>query len=277
MHDEIAPRAIPSEKSLFVVDIRDFSKIPESHMPLIRQDLGDIMTRVFARSGLAEDWEDKLSRDTGDGAIFALPPNRMAWLLDPLLGNLNQELIRYNKGQPRSMPAIWLRVSIDVGPLPPEDPSDASVNACRLVNSDLAYAGMTAAIEHGSYVATVVSQTVFKRTVDADRLELLSESDFLSSTPQVAGKPSFNQLNELAYIHVPGVRPASIEPHLARHSAGHQHTGASHTASTPHPSVSSTQPSAAPKFQFNASVGTVADHIGTIYQPISFPAPQADS
>lgn len=273
--DEIVSRAIPSEMSLFVVDIRDFSTIRESRMPLIRRDLGDIMTRAFTRSDLAEEWQQKISRDTGDGSIFALPPNRMAWLIDPLLGNLNQELIRYNKSQPKSMPAIWLRVSIDVGPLPPEDPSDASVRACRLINSNLAYAGMKAAIKHDSYVATVISQTVFERTVEAGRMELLSERDFLPATAQVTGKPSFNQLNELAYIHVPGVRPASIESHVA--PAGHPHAGVPPTTSTPHPPVSSTQPSAAPKFQFNSNVGTVADHIDTIYQPISFPAPHTDS
>jgi hypothetical protein len=267
VQDETDFRDIPPEKTLFVVDIKDFSRAPESRMPLIRRDLGDILTRAFAQSDLAEEWEQKDSRDTGDGAIFVLPPNRMSWFVDPLLSSLNQELIRYNKNQPKSMPAIWLRVSVDVGPLPPEDPSTASVNACRLVNSDLAYAGMKAAVEHGAYVAAVVSQTVFNRTVSADRLELLSGSDFLPATAQVIGKPSFNKLNEPAYVHVPGVSPASTEAHLTPH----QYSGASPTTSTPPAPVGSAQASAAPKFQFNSNVGTVADHIGTIYQPISFP------
>lgn len=277
MHDRLASRVVPPEASLFVVDVRDFSRMPESHMPHVRRELDDIMTRAFTQSGLVEEWEGKIARDTGDGAIFALPPNRVAWLLDPLLANLNQELTRYNKGQPRSLPTIRLRASVDVGPLPADDPSDASVNACRLVNSNLAYAGMKAAVENGSYVAAVVSRAVFQRTVEADRLDVLSASDFLPSTAEVDGKPAFNQRGEPAYIHVPGVHPVGIEPHLDRRPAGRHQTEASPTAITPHQSVASAQPSGAPKFQFNAGVGTVADHIDTIYQPINFPAPHSDS
>jgi hypothetical protein len=264
-------RDTPPEKALFVVDVKDFSKTPESHMPLVLRDLDSILTRVFTRIGLAEEWEQKESRPTGDGAIYALPPNRMSWLVDPVLSSLNQDLIRHNKNQPKSMPAMRLRVSIDVGPLPPEDPSDASVNACRLINSDLAYAGMKAAVENGAYVAAVVSQNIFNRVVSAGRLDLLSESDFVPATAQVTGKPSFNDLNERAYVHVPAVSRTSIEAHLAARSAGQQCSGASSTTPAPHSPVSSARSSAAPKFQFNSNVGTVADHIDTIYQPIHFP------
>ncbi|RZU16870.1 hypothetical protein [Streptomyces sp. BK239] len=276
MRSEANFRDIPSEKSLFVVDIKDFSRVPESRVRSLRCDLHDILTRTFTRSDLAEEWGCKEFRDTGDGAIFALTPHRMPLMVDPALNNLNQELIRYNRNQSKSSHPLYLRVSFDVGPLPFGEPSDASINACRLINSGLAYAGINAAVDNGAYVAAVISQTAFNRIVDAGRLDLLSASDFLPATAQVTGKSSFNERDEQAYIHVPGVSCTAIEAHLAALSAGHRHIGSSPATSTPNTAVNAAQSSAAPKFQFNSNVGTVADHIDTVYQPISFPVREDD-
>ncbi|MEU2608036.1 hypothetical protein [Streptomyces albus] len=268
MQDETDFRDIPPERALFVLDMKGYSQIRECRMSPVRGDLDDILAHVFAQSGLAEEWADgKPYKDTGDGAIFVLPTARMWRLVDPLLDNLDRALARYDRDRLARTPAIRLRASIHVGPLTPEDHRGNAINdACRFINSDLSYAGMAAAVEHGAYIAAVISQTAFIRTVGAGRSERLAESHFLPAIARVAEKPSFV---EFAHVHVPGVSPVSIAGHLDPHPA--DDNGASPTEPSPGPPASPTQASAAPKFQFNSNVGTVAEHIGTVYQPISFP------
>ena len=271
MQDETDLRDIPPEQALFVLDMKGYSQIRECRMSPVRGDLDDVLAHVFAESGLSEEWADgEPYKDTGDGAIFVLPTTRMWRLVDPLLANLDQALARYDRDRLARTPAIRLRASIHVGPLTVGDHRGNAINdACRLVNSDLAYAGMAAAIEHSAYVAAVLSQTAFSRTVGAGRSERLSEGHFLSATARVAEKSSFS---EPAHVYVPGLRPASIAGHIAPHAAGQPHSAASPTTPAPQPIVALGQVPAAPKFQFNnTNVGTVADHIDTIHQPISFP------
>ncbi|WP_052869328.1 hypothetical protein [Streptomyces niger] len=269
MQSETDFRDIPPEQALFVLDMKGYSQIRECRMSPVRGDLDDILAHVFSQSGLADEWADgRPYKDTGDGAIFVLPTARMWRLVDPLLGNLDQALARYDRDRLARTPAIRLRASIHVGPLTPDDHRGNAINdACRFVNSDLAYAGMEAAVESDAYVAAIVSGAAFSRTVGAGRSDRLSESHFLPATAQVPGKPSFI---ESAYIHVPGVPPANIARHLPADPTGQQRDG---TPATSHAPGGPTQGSAAPKFQFNnTNVGTVAEHVGTIHQPINFPS-----
>ncbi|MER7987565.1 hypothetical protein ABTY53_18585 [Streptomyces noursei] len=219
MQSETDFRDIPPEQALFVLDMKGYSQIRECRMSPVRGDLDDILAHVFAQSGLAEEWGDGTAyKDTGDGAIFVLPTARMWRLVDPLLGNLDQALARYDREKMERTPTIRLRASIHVGPLTPEDHRGNAINdACRFVNSDLAYAGMSAAVEHDAYVAAVLSQIAFSYTVDAGRCERLSEKQFLPATARVDNKPTFT---ESAYVHVPGVGPTSIAGCITPHAAG---------------------------------------------------------
>ncbi|MEU7166974.1 hypothetical protein AB0A70_20400 [Streptomyces morookaense] len=270
MRDKSDVRDIPPEQALFVLDMKGYSQIRECRMSPVRGDLDDILAHVFAESGLAEDWaEGEPYKDTGDGAIFVLPTTRMWRLVDPLLSNLDQALARYDRDRLARTPTIRLRASVHLGPLTTDDNRGNAINdACRLVNSDVAYAAMEAAIEHDAYVAAVVSHVAFNRTVGAGRSERLSEGQFLSTTAKVTNKPSFN---EVAHAHVPGVSPVSIATHLASEVAGQQRSGPAPMEPGPQSPTTTLQPSAAPKFQFNNAVGTVADHIETVHQPINFP------
>lgn len=268
MSGEADVRDIPEERALFVLDMKDYSQIRESQMSLVRGDLDDILAHVFAQTGLDNEWvSEESSKDTGDGAIFILPATRMWRLVDPLLGNLDQALARYDRDRLARAPVIRLRASIHVGPLTSGDyRGDAINDACRLVNSDIAYAGIAAAVEYGAYIAAVVSETSFRRTVGAARTERLSEEHFLHATARVADKPSFS---ESAYVHVPGVSPVSIAERLKSHIATQRDSNESRSdESTMNPS----QISSPAKIQINSSnIGAVTERAEVIRQQINFP------
>ncbi|PJE97212.1 hypothetical protein CUT44_13805 [Streptomyces carminius] len=207
---------VPPERALLVVDMKGYSQIPEAKMAPVRSDLDDILTTVFIQSGLSlPASEDGAYKDTGDGAIFVLPDRDAARLIDPLLGHLNDALTRYDKTRLASTPPIRLRASVHTGPLSlPDHRGDAINDACRLISSDAVRQAMTAALEHGSFLAAVVSEVTFRRTVRAGRTDL-QENQFLPATARVQDKPDFK---EPCRVLVPRVPPALISPYLTEES-----------------------------------------------------------
>ncbi|MER6377706.1 hypothetical protein [Streptomyces mirabilis] len=205
---------MPPEHALLVVDMKNYSQLPEAKMAPIRSDLDDIiLNTVFPQSGL----DDPRSRegayqDTGDGAIFVLPARDTARLVDPLLGHLNAALGRYDQTRLPGGSTIWLRVSVHVGPLSlPDHRGDAINDACRLVNSEAVRQAMTAATDHGAYVAAVLSGPVFDRTVHAGRTPTLLQTQFLAAVARVEGKAGFEQHCQL---HVPGMAAEMLQRYV---------------------------------------------------------------
>lgn len=216
MTSHVPPDAVdvPPEHALLVVDMKEYSQIPEAKMAPARTDLDDILTTVFAQSRIEDiTLLDSACKDRGDGAIFVLPARHAARLVDPFLGHLGQALERYDQTRLASAPRIRLRASVHVGPLtPPEHRGDAAVDACRLVDSDAVRDALAAAMDHGTSLAAAVSDAVFRRTVRAGRTPALGERQFLKATARVDGKPGFE---ETCWLFVPGLVPAVISPYLA--------------------------------------------------------------
>ncbi|MET8081338.1 alpha/beta hydrolase [Streptomyces sp. NPDC005303] len=147
---------VPPEHALLVVDMRNYSQLPEAKMAPIRADLDDvILNTVFPQSELDDPRSrEGAYRDTGDGAICVVPARDTARLVDPQLGHLNAALSRYDQSRLRGGSAICVRVSVHVGPLSlPDHRGDAINEACRLVDSQAVRQAMTAATKHGAYVA----------------------------------------------------------------------------------------------------------------------------
>ncbi|MFF7043682.1 hypothetical protein ACIP4T_10010 [Streptomyces massasporeus] len=216
MTSPVEPDAVdvPPEHALLVVDMKEYSQIPEAKMAPARTDLDDILATVFAQSRIEDITPlDSAYKDRGDGAIFVLPARHAARLVDPFLGHLGQALERYDQTRLASAPRIRLRASVHVGPLtPPEHRGDAAVDACRLVDSDAVRDALTAALDHDTLLAAAVSDTVFRRTVRAGRTPALRERQFLKATARVDGKPGFE---ETCWLFVPGLVPAVISTYLA--------------------------------------------------------------
>jgi hypothetical protein len=204
---------VPPEHALLVVDMKDYSKIPEAKMAPARADLDDILSTVFAQCGITDAAPlDSAVKDRGDGAIFVLPARHAARLVDPLLGHLRLALERRERTRLASSPTIRLRASIHVGPLaPPTHRGDAANDACRLVDSDAVRAAMAAAVDHGLYLAAVISDPVFRRTVRAERTKTLTPRHLFQTTARVKGKDGFA---ETCWLHVPGLVPSVIGSHL---------------------------------------------------------------
>ncbi|MBT2508513.1 hypothetical protein J7I98_22010 [Streptomyces sp. ISL-98] len=205
---------VPQEHALLVVDMKDYSQLPEAKMAPIRADLDDIiLNTVFPQSGLDDPRSrEGAYRDTGDGAICVVPARDTARLVDPLLGHLNAALSRYDQTRLRGGSAIWVRVSVHVGPLSlPDHRGDAINEACRLVDSQAVRQAMTAATKHGAYIAAVLSGPVFDRTVHAGRTPNLQHTHFLAAVARVEGKEGFEQPCQL---HIPGMTAETLQHYV---------------------------------------------------------------
>ncbi|WP_240363261.1 hypothetical protein [Streptomyces sp. S1A1-7] len=204
---------MPPEHALLVIDMKGYSQIPEAKMAQVRSDLDDILATVLAQSELEQPRErDGAYKDTGDGAIFVFPARDTGRLVDPLLGYLNAALCRYDRERLASSPAIRLRASVHSGPLSlPDHRGDAINEACRLIDSQAARQAMAAAADHGAFLAAVLSDIAYRRTVHAGRTPALDEHHFLRTTARVDGKPGFERPCRLL---VPSVSPAAVSPYL---------------------------------------------------------------
>lgn len=205
---------VPPEQAVMVVDMKGYSRLPEAQMAPVRSDLDSILETVFTQSGLpAPRTLDTGYKDAGDGVILLLPPRDAARLVDPLLGNLSAALQRYEGIRMAAAPAIRLRAAVHVGPLSVPDHRGAAINdACRLVNSDAAYQAVAAAADNGLFLAAVLSEPVYQRSVQAGRTRPeLTERQFLAATARVADKPRFAAPCRL---FVPGLLADSLRGYL---------------------------------------------------------------
>ncbi|MFE7314247.1 hypothetical protein ACFU7T_14360 [Streptomyces sp. NPDC057555] len=246
---------VPPEYALLVIDMKGYSQIPEAKMAPVRSDLDDILATVLAQSGLDEPREDQGAyKDTGDGAILVFPAHTVSRLVDPLLGHLNAALVRYERDRLKNAPAIRLRVSVHVGPLSlPDHRGDAINEACRLINSHAARQAMSTATDSGSFLAAVLSETAYRRTVRAARTPNLSQQHFLQAMARVSDKPDFE---EPCRLHVPGLLAQALRPCI---------DGAA--APAPHPPADTTEHSNAGPAAATAGNGPSFLFTGTLYDP----------
>ncbi|MER6625432.1 hypothetical protein [Streptomyces sp. NPDC000931] len=266
MNSPMPPDAVdvPPEHALLVVDMKGYSKIPEAKMAPVRADLDDILATVLAQSGLDLPAEGSdACKDTGDGVILVFPAHALPRLVDPLLGLLNAALVRYERERLASAPAILLRASVHTGPLSlPDHRGDAINEACRLVNSQAVRQAMFAAADTGTFLAAVLSEIVYRRTVCAGRTPNLSPRHFLQATAHVSDKPDFG---EPCRVHVPGMPGQAIHTYIADAAALHSPAEAPEAAQAP--SREGTAPVGnGPSFQFLGAVyePTIAGSINTV-------------
>ncbi|WP_099905109.1 hypothetical protein [Streptomyces sp. TLI_171] len=211
---DVTGHDVPPEQAVMVVDMKGYSRLPEAQMAPVRSDLDSILETVFAQSGLpAPHTLDTGYKDAGDGVILLLPPRHVARLVDPLLKNLSAALQRYEGLRTAAAPTIRLRAAVHLGPLSVPDHRGTAINdACRLVNSDAAYQAIAAATENGLFLAAVLSEPVYQRSVQAGRTRPeLTERQFLSATARVADKPGFEVPCRLT---VPGLPAHTLREYL---------------------------------------------------------------
>ncbi|MET9437562.1 hypothetical protein [Streptomyces sp. NPDC006551] len=191
MPSAVTPDAddVSQEYALLVVDMKDYSKIPEAKMAPTLADLESILSTVFEQCGIDDVVTlDNAVKDRGDGSIYVVSSRHAARLVDPLLGHLKQALDRREQSRLASSPPIRLRASVHVGPLVlPDHRGDAAVDACRLVESVAVRRAMDAALDNDLPLAAAVSDPVYDRSVRAERTRTLKPRDFHPATALVNG------------------------------------------------------------------------------------------
>ncbi|MFF3110280.1 hypothetical protein ACFVSN_13890 [Kitasatospora sp. NPDC057904] len=251
---DASDRDVPPEQAVLVVDMKGYSRLPEAQMAPVRSDLDSILETAFVQSGLPEPRTlDTGFKDTGDGVILLLPPRHAARMVDPLLGNLSAALQRYEGIRMATAPAICVRVAVHVGPLSVPDHRGAAINdACRLVNSDAAYQAVAAATDNGLFLAAVLSEPVYQRSVQAGRTHQgLTERHFLATVARVADKPGFEAPCRL---FVPGLPVSSLR-------------GCLPDPDSPESGIASTPP-AHPRSEQLARAGAVQNFHAPLHDPV---------
>lgn len=231
MNDPYQQLDVPTEKAIYVVDMRKYSQIPESRMEPVRMILDDVLATAFAESGMTA---DRVELDTGDGAIFIIAPAQMWRLIDPMTARLDRALRQLTHDHLDERFPLAVRTSVHVGPLTEQRLRGEAINyACRLVNSGTAYTTMDAAIESGARVGLTLSDLAFRRTVLAGRRIALTHADFAEDRAQVTGKEGFD---EPAWAHVPGLPGSALRALAglaAPESAGSTTSGSDSPSSLP--------------------------------------------
>lgn len=256
------PLDVPTELALVAIDMEKYSQIPEAKMAAARSDVDDIVATVLAECQLPNPQELPGGyKDSGDGAILLFPPSALARLVDPLLGQLNAALVRYERQRLASSPVLRLRASVHVGPLSlPDHRGNAINDTTRLLDSQATRQALSAAKDSGAFLAAALSETVYQHTVHAGRTPDLGLHHFLEAVARLSHKPGFEQP---CRIHVPGLTGPAVRPYLADAAAPD-----AAATSTPQPSDGSATPAASGggTFQFHGQVSdaTIADRIETL-------------
>jgi len=114
---------------------------------------------------------------------------------------------------------------------------------------------LSAAKDTGAFLAAVLSETVYRRTVAAGRTPELGRHHFLETVARVSGKPGFE---EPCRVHVPGLAGHAIRPYLVNEPSEGQQPK-SGTAAAP-------AAGSGASFQFHAPISdsTFAGHIKTL-------------
>ncbi|MEU5697042.1 hypothetical protein [Actinosynnema sp. NPDC020468] len=155
---------LPPYRALLVVDVKDFSGRPGRDHAGITESIPVLLAGAFGRCGLGDAWrEQRFGVTTGDGYAVGFPSAVLPFLLNPLLGALQEELAQ------RSV--LRLRASVNVGPMTDtgvptisSGSGAARVETHRLLDSDPVKA-LLARSGEATRVAAVVSARAYEDAV----------------------------------------------------------------------------------------------------------------
>jgi len=165
------PQSLPDYQALLAVDVKDFSGRRGRDHAALTEQIPQMLRAAFAGAGLQHAWSAAtFVGPTGDGLVAGFRSALLPFLLNPLLGALQDELAARNRAAAAEQP-VRMRVAAHVGPVTPSGPvsiSDGSGNArveiARLVDAD-EVRSLLARSGDATCVAAVVSQRVFEDAV----------------------------------------------------------------------------------------------------------------
>ncbi|MFY1636318.1 hypothetical protein ACN27F_24100 [Solwaraspora sp. WMMB335] len=199
-------RELPPYTGILAVDAKGFTAEPGSTHQDIARLIPQLARQAFDECGVGEVWQaPPFYSNTGDGFAIGVPTRLLPALVHPFLAVLQQVLTTHNASVLRGQPAIRLRASLHVGPLPadPDDPATAGNGTARnethrLLDSDPIRIILAAAQPSVTHLAAILSDRVFDDVVRGGYTSRHPDH-FLEVTASVPGK-GFSQR---AWLYVP--------------------------------------------------------------------------
>jgi len=224
-------RELPPYTGILAVDAKGFTAEPGSAHQDISRLIPHLVGLAFDESGLGEAWQTPpFYGDSGDGFAIGVPTRLLPALVHPFLAVLQRVLAEHNNSIVRGQPAIRLRASLHVGPLPadPDRPQQSGNGTARnethrLLDCDAVRIILASARPSITHVAAILSDRVFCDVV-RDGYTSRHPDHFIEVTATVPGK-AFSQR---AWLYVPepsgsllalprlAPRPAQPPTHRAR-------------------------------------------------------------
>jgi hypothetical protein len=119
LHRHRRSRDLPPYWAILAVDAKDFSGRPSVDQSRLNADVPQVLDEAFHRARIGEVWQEcRFAQHTGDGYVVAVPADKLPYLLDPLLSELQSVLEDREDERYAREPRLRLRVSLNVGPLP---------------------------------------------------------------------------------------------------------------------------------------------------------------
>ncbi|QKW20015.1 hypothetical protein HUT16_13900 [Kitasatospora sp. NA04385] len=203
---------IPPEYTILTIDARNFSKVPESLQPPLKEAMTTALRTAFTSSGLADEWaHPSFTRDNGDGFTMAFAPLRSWRLVDPMPRHLDQALENYQVEKAPGAPDLAIRMALHIGPFPPSHLSDAINDVSRFIDSATARTALEGAVANGGHTALVLSDEMFQRVIGAGRSQLTEERHFLRIPATDVPDKDFSKPS---WVYAPRVTPEKLASHF---------------------------------------------------------------
>lgn len=186
----------PSYFTIVVADIEKFGQRDNLIQNYLRNAFYRIAQESFEAAGV--DWARLQVGDRGDGALFLVPAEvPKARLVDVFVNRLHVSLSHHNR---QSSPSAQMRIrlAIHAGEVTLDENGRSggdTITACRLVDSDVSRAYLSAATQ--AHLVLIVSASIYLGTVRHG----YGAIDPDSYTPVHV---TVKELADQAWIHVPG-------------------------------------------------------------------------
>lgn len=199
---------LPPYRGILAVDAERFSSNPSARQPDLSATVQNVLRTAFERCGIPELWEQRrFPQSTGDGYLIGVYPDRIPFLVHPLLDSLHDVLSEEDerlRTVDRAL-RLRLRVSINIGPVPDfgDEQRDRigtpMNNTFRLLDSAVLKDALKRTNPDVTFLAAIISQRVFEDVVRGGYTPAKHADEFEPVTAEVPGK----DFAEAAWLYVP--------------------------------------------------------------------------
>ncbi|QSY49132.1 MULTISPECIES: hypothetical protein [Streptomyces] len=216
-------------RAVLAVDARNFSAHNSTGMQQVNAVIQQVLAQALSAVGLSARWEQRaFPQHTGDGYVAGMDPEVLPGLVGCFPDALSQVLHDYRRHNP-GQPALQLRVSIHVGPLPPTGLGVPMVETHRLLDHDALRDLLARANPELTNTAVVISQRVHE---DVFRSGLATGGTLPAHYARSFAK--VKTFEQPAWLHVPGLDWGLADPAIFETAdAGTQQSASQPSSRTP--------------------------------------------